>query len=488
MYFTTLSIALLSLFRFSSAIPTSIELVPRQSTPSASKIQTHLGSKLCGRSSIYFPSSPEFGQYTERWSTEAEGDILVVVVPGCQKDVATAVKFANLVNLPFLAINRGHGTPSALSTIKHGILIKMTSLDAIEIAADGKTATMGGGVYVDQALAKLAESNKRLVPAVAYMGYAGLVSDNIVEMDVVTADGSEIKVSQSSNSDLYWGMRGAGHNYGIVTRFKHKIFDYPKGQDTYYLTYFFTGEQLEVFFRQLNRLLNNGNLPKDLNTYAIYTLNPAIHPKPVILFQVYYFGTAAEALPYVQPFLDLKPIIVTNATTAYKDLARETGTGLGGPICAPGRAQASFPVGLKEYNIEANRQVYRLYSNMVTQTPALNNSFVQFEGYALQGMKAVDPASSAYAHRDDNILVSFLTSYAPFPANHIAAAEYGRQARQIWVDGEKPRQLNVYTNYAYGDETLQQVYGYEPWRLERLRALKKKWDPKGKFNFYNPIF
>lgn len=258
-----------------------------------------------------------------------------------------------------------------------------------------------------------------------YMGYTGLISDNIIEMDVVTADGSEVKVSQSSNSDLYWGMRGAGHNYGIVTQFKHKIFDYPKGQNTYYVTYFFTGNQLEVFFEQLNRLLDNGNLPKDVNTYTLYLLNPFIDPKvgppdalshsksrllidcrqPVILFQLYYFGTAAEALPYLQPFLDLKPIIVTNTTTAYKNIAQETGTGIDGPVCAPGMAKALFPVGLKQFNIDANRQIYQLFSDMVIQTPALNGTFVQFEGYALQGMKAIDPASSAYAHREDNILV-----------------------------------------------------------------------------------
>ena len=68
-------------------------------------------------------------------------------------------------------------------------------------------------------------------------------------------------------------------------------------------------------------------------------------------------------------------------------------------------AKALFPVGLKQFNIDANRQIYQLFSDMVIQTPALNGTFVQFEGYALQGMKAIDPASSAYAHREDNILV-----------------------------------------------------------------------------------
>ncbi len=53
--------------------------------------------------------------------------------------------------------------------------------------------------------------------------------------------------------------------------------------------------------------------------------------------------------------------------------------------------------------------------------------------------------------------------------------------------GQPGRQLNAYVNYAFGDETQEMVYGYEPWRLERLRGLKKKYDPKGKFNFYEPI-
>ncbi|KAL8646384.1 MAG: hypothetical protein Q9210_006173, partial [Variospora velana] len=490
-----------------STTPTPAGLVTREFPPGASKIQADLGPELCKGASIYFPSSLEFGEYTERWSIAAEGDILVVVVPGCQRDVATAVsrfpnqqflqsltyakvKFANSFNLPFLAINRGHGTPSALGTIKHGVLIKMTSLDSIDIAADGNTATMGGGVYTDQALAKLAESNKvcgtepHLLDV--YMGYAGLISDNIVEMDVVTANGSEIKVSATSNPDLYWGMRGAGHNFGIVTKFQYKIFDYPKGQDTYYVTYFFTEDKLEAFFKQLNQLLNDGNMPKDINTYALYLINPSISPQPVILFQLYYFGTPDQALPYVQPFLNLDPVIASNATTAYKNLAHEaTGTGVGDPLCAGGTTKAFYSAGLKRYNVAANRMVYEVFSDMVTRAPALNGSFVQFEGYALQGMEAVDEASSAYAHREDNHLVSFTTVYPPSPANDAAALEYGRQARRIWAEGETPpRELSVYTNYAFGDESVQQIYGYEPWRLRRLRALKEKWDPRDDLVFH----
>jgi Berberine and berberine like len=82
---------------------------------------------------------------------------------------------------------------------------------------------------------------------------------------------------------------------------------------------------------------------------------------------------------------------------------------------------------------------------------------------------------------------SWTTSYPASAENDALAVKYGHQARELWVQGQTPHRLNAYPNYAYGDETLAQLFGYDTWRLERLKALKKKWDPSGKFNFYNPI-
>lgn len=48
-------------------------------------------------------------------------------------------------------------------------------------------------------------------------------------------------------------------------------------------------------------------------------------------------------------------------------------------------------------------------------------------------------------------------------------------------------ELHTYVNYAHGDETLQELYGYEAWRQSRLKSLKTKYDPNGKFNFNEPI-
>ena len=91
MLLITVAIYIVAAIQTTIAGPAPLGLTARDSTPSTSRIQAELGPKLCKGGSIYFPSSPEFGNYTTRWSTATEGSYLVVIVPACEKDVATAV-------------------------------------------------------------------------------------------------------------------------------------------------------------------------------------------------------------------------------------------------------------------------------------------------------------------------------------------------------------------------------------------------------------
>lgn len=103
-------------------------------------------------------------------------------------------------------------------------------------------------------------------------GVHGLISDNVIKMNVVLANGTAITVSESSHTDLWWAMRGAGHNFGILTSFEMKI--YPVTVESYfYRNYFFTGDVLEPFFEELNNFLNNGTLTNRMvGAFAIYTM------------------------------------------------------------------------------------------------------------------------------------------------------------------------------------------------------------------------
>lgn len=97
------------------------------------------------------------------------------------------------------------------------------------------------------------------------MGFYGLVADNLREMNVVIANGTEIQVSESQNPDLYWVMRGAGHNFGLITSFTMPI--YEKTVDTwFYAEYVYTSDKLEAVFEAVNELNANGTQPKDIIT------------------------------------------------------------------------------------------------------------------------------------------------------------------------------------------------------------------------------
>lgn len=93
-------------------------------------------------------------------------------------------------------------------------------------------------------------------------GIHGLVADGFVHLNVVLADGSEIGVNATSHEDLFWAMKGAGHNFGIVTSVLVKL--YPKPATTWhYHAYVWTQDKLEVVFEELNKLhvSDNGTLP-----------------------------------------------------------------------------------------------------------------------------------------------------------------------------------------------------------------------------------
>lgn len=119
---------------------------------------------------------------------------------------------------------------------------------------------------------------------------------------------------------------------------------------------------------------------------------------------MFYVGTKAQAASYTKPFFDLNPSIHNDSTVPYPSVASATGLGDEGLSCQHGYKRLQFPVGLLAYNVTKTRAVYNLFKQQMIATPALVNATVVFEGYSLEGVKAVPSDSTAYPHREDNIL------------------------------------------------------------------------------------
>ncbi|KAF5657001.1 fad binding domain-containing protein [Fusarium circinatum] len=436
------------------------------------QIQQELGALLSEHSIILLLSNPLWIETTKRWNTMAPPDIKVVVQP------------ANEIDIPKI--------------------IDMKQLRSMDIARDGKSAWFQGGAYAyevipflwDRGYVTSTGSNQCVGltgPALGgghgrYEGLYGLAGDNIIEMKVVLADGSTITVSDKSNKDLFWAMRGAGHNFGIVTNLKLKI--YPaKIKTWHYHNYYWRQDKLETVFRALNKLQDNGKTPPLLGVvFGQVYIDPSISRDEAILwFTFAYAGPASEAERILRPFNAIDAIKDEMGDVPYPEIPVRQNTDISN--CVSARFSLAS-VMLQTWNITTERALYNHFMRNVALYPDLAvTARLYYEGYAHRGVQAVDSASTAYPHRDE-YHIAFFATVVPEGSSSLGPAEkWAREARDMWYAGAPTRKPATYVNYASGNEyeSLKSIYGYESWRLARLRKLKAKYDPNNRFRFYVPI-
>ncbi|KAI0804998.1 FAD binding domain protein [Xylaria sp. FL0064] len=456
-------------------------------------ITADLRERLSDDARILFPGSDGYSKATERWSALDAPSFSIVVVPSTENDVAETVKHANSLNLPFLVVTGGHGAITTIGRLHNGIEIWLNQLSSVEIARDGETAKIGGGtlsktvtdslwVQGKQTVTGGCECTSLLGPDLGgghgfLQGRHGLISDQFVSMNAVLANGELQTIDKES--DLWWAMQGAGHNFGIVTSVTSKIYDvqYP---DWTYASFVFTGDKVEGLYGAINKyLLDNGRQPVHILNYSFFFNDPTLAPdNPLIMFYILQGGTNVVDLIYTTPFHELGPLASDAAGGSYTDLPAWTGNSNDALPCQN--------AGL--VNLCFLRKVYDLFPSAIKAVLALNGSLFLFEGYSLQGVKAIPSDQTAFPNRAGNLLVSPLLTYAPSsPALDKIAADLGESLRQTLFEGSGQKELYTYVNYAFGDETEKNWYGFEQWRHDRLKALKRKYDSLSRFSFYAPI-
>ncbi|KAI1209139.1 uncharacterized protein F4807DRAFT_467786 [Annulohypoxylon truncatum] len=484
------------------AKPLTAQLLGTRDTLVSSQVQQELGSLLSNNTTIIVPSDSDWANVTERYNTIVHPHVKLVIQPGEESDVPKIVQYANKHEIEFYAVNRGHALTTSVGKF-NGIEIDLRNLRDIHINSDTMSARFQGGVYGQEVLEAMAAAGyvtatgtcscvSTLGPALGgghgnQQGVHGLTSDGILNMNVVLANGTAITVSNSSSSDLWWAMRGAGHNFGIVTSFEAKI--YPDNKTYYYRTYEFTGDKLEPLFEELNKMYGNGSLStKWFGTFGSYIMDTAVSKTEATIAWVFvYDGPQAEAEPLFKPFDSLGAASLTGGNIPYIEINDVLGGGLNSTLCTPNQTHVVGTAGLQVYNITTERQIYDLYNRKVAEHPELGSTRVVHEGYAVEGVRKIPAEDSAYPLRDDYLLMYFDTTLAPDSAFEDFAKAWARDTVNLWNAGQPERKPTAYVNYAAGYESLQAMYGYEPWRLERLRNLKAKYDPNNRFAYYNPI-
>ncbi|KAK9786199.1 putative FAD-binding PCMH-type domain-containing protein [Seiridium cardinale] len=366
----------------------------------------------------------------------------------------------------------------------------MRKMNYTSIAADGYSAMFGGGILGLEVKNDLCLVGPLLGGGYGYLqSLYGLISDNLISARLVLGNGDAISVSANENPDLFWALQGAGHNFGIITQVETRIYDAPS-DNWAYAQFIFTHDKVEDVFAQLKDWTVNGTKQMRVefinkNTFA--RIPPIDADNAVIICNIFYRGTSVVPARYTAPLLAIGPATTSENVTDYPGLALIDGTNMDNVVCQQdGAANMMFPISVKLYNIQAQRTTFDAF-NAFTADSMFSNSAVLFEAYSTQAVKCVKSESSAFPHRADNVLITPVVSYAVSKTLGDKSIAFGSGLRQALHTADRSTELHAYVNYAHGVETLQEVYGFEAWRLARLRTLKEKYDPRNRFGFYAPI-
>lgn len=178
------------------------------------------------------------------------------------------VKYCNKNGIEFLAYNTGHGSTATLGKF-NSVQINLSKLNNITIEPDGKSAWLQGGTHAGLAIEYLWDNGYvTTTGACDCVGFVGaglggshgrlkglyrMVLDNIIQLNIMLANSSTIRINTTSYNDLYQALRGAGHNFSIIISIETNL--YPRRPPTwFYKNYIQTGDKLNNIFTAINIL------------------------------------------------------------------------------------------------------------------------------------------------------------------------------------------------------------------------------------------
>ena len=187
---------------------------------------------------IVLPSDRGYDEARAVWNKVFDRRPALVVRPQGVDDVTAAVRFAREQELLVAVRCGGHSIPG-LSTCDDGIVIDLSAMRGATVDPERRTAQVNGGALLAE-LDDAAQGHGLVCPVgvVSHTGVAGLTLgggmgrlqrkhgltiDNLAAVELVTADGRHVRASEDEHPELFWGMRGAGPNFGIVTSFEYRL-------------------------------------------------------------------------------------------------------------------------------------------------------------------------------------------------------------------------------------------------------------------------
>ncbi|KAI1452854.1 hypothetical protein F4805DRAFT_445773 [Annulohypoxylon moriforme] len=297
------------------------------------------------------------------------------------------------------------------------------------------------------------------------MGLYGLSIDNYLSFNVVLANGSLVTVTPEQE-DLWWALRGAGPNFGIVTSAVMKSTPMAQADNTAWTGgLWFTEDKIE----QVAQGIEDLKLEAPMNIFLYFLTS---NGEPTVLVTVFYFGTEAEGREAFKSIIDIGPYDDTTAVLPQN----QWNAGADG-FCTKGERKPTYSAGFDHFVPTTWRQIWNDYNEFLTN-PNTSATTVVVECYSLDKAQSFGADSASFANRDIRFN-GFTISWYPDASLDKTAEAFGSGFRDLLRADDGLSSNRTYVNFAFGDETNQVVYNNS---TQRLQQLKKKYDPNNVFN------
>ncbi|MFW9779529.1 MAG: FAD-binding oxidoreductase [Candidatus Heimdallarchaeota archaeon] len=441
---------------------------------------------------VLLPSHEDYDEVRKIWNAMIDKRPAIIVRCTNPGDVIDAVKFAREHDLLVSVRGGGHNV-AGTSLCNDGMLIDLSLMKGVRVDPKAKTVRAQAGATLGD-LDRETQVFGLVVPAgiVTTTGIAGLTlgggfgwlsrkykltCDNLISVDMVTADGEFLTASETEHEDLFWGIRGGGGNFGIVTQFEYKLVPVgPIVLGGMLLHPMSEAKEFLSFYRDFI-----ADAPDELTVAPLLRIAPPapflpkeVHGKPVVGIIALFSGSVEEGEKLLAPLRKWgKPLVDAISPKPFRTL--QSLLDVSAPKGWYYYIKSEFLPPLSDEMIDT----------LITHASKISSGKTTVLGFHLGGaVSRIDEDATAYSHR--NAAYSLIINCAWTDPSE--SEKHIKWTRGLWEDLQQFSVGGAYINFQSndeGDDRVQTTYGST--KLDRLSALKKKYDPSNFFRLNRNI-
>ena len=427
------------------------------------------------------PSDPGYDDARKVWNGMIDKRPALIARCAGVADVIAAVNLARSNNLLVSVRGGGHNI-TGNAVCDGGLMIDLSRMKSVRVDPAKRTARAEAGLtwgeYNRETQAFGLASTGGVVSTTGIagltlggglgwlMGKHGLSCDNLLSADMVTADGQFLTASAGEHSDLFWGLRGGGGNFGVVTSFEYRLHPVDSVLAGMVLHPMANAKDVLRFYREYAR-----SAPDELTAFAALMTSP--EGAPVVAIIVGYIGPMAEGERLVAPVRKFgSPIVDTIGPMSYVQLNT--------------MFDAAFPYGGVQRYWKSSFLKHLgddVLDILVTRAATMPSPMSMVGFFHVHGAASrVKPNETAFGLRDDQWDYDVISQWL----NPGESAHHIQWTREFWTAVEPFATGEVYVNHLDAEEGTRIRAAYSD-NYERLVALKNKYDPTNLFRLNQNI-